>query len=309
MFIVDGVFSGGGVKAFAFLGALKVLDEHKIHFKRVAGTSAGAIVASFLAAGYNTKEIEELLDELDVKSLLDPPKTIIEASFLKWLNLYFRQGLYRGKELEKWFYRKLAEKDVYTFRDLPNGSLKLVASDLTNGKMIVLPDDLKNYGIDWKGFSVARALRMSCGIPFFFEPVKLKNDSDDAIFVDGGVLSNFPMWIFDNGNNERPVLGLKLSSPKEGIPPHQIKNGFQLFEALFETMKDAHDERYISRKHEKNIIFIPVEKYSATQFDLDENTKNTLIEIGRERTSKFLETWQPILKNKQTYKKWQYRKE
>lgn len=303
MFIVDGVFSGGGVKAFAFLGALKVLDERQIRFKRVAGTSAGAIVASFLAAGYNTEEIEELLDELDVKALLDPPRTIIEASFLKWLNLYFRQGLYRGKELEKWFYKKLAEKDVYTFRDLPNGSLKIVTSDLTNGKMIVIPDDLHQYGIDWKNFSVARALRMSCGIPFFFEPVKLKNNNDDAIFVDGGVLSNFPMWIFDNGNGkERPILGLKLSSPKEGIPPHNIKNALQLFEALFQTMKDAHDERYISRRHEKNIIFIPVESYSATQFDLDDNTKKTLIEIGRNRTEKFLETWEPI-QNQYTLRK------
>lgn len=297
MFIVDGVFSGGGVKAFAFLGALKVLDEQNIQFKRVAGTSAGAIVASFLAAGYNTKEIEELLEELDVKSLLDPPKIIIEASFFKWLNLYFRQGLYRGKELEKWFYKKLAEKDVYTFRDLPNGSLKLVTSDLTNGKMIVIPDDLSNYGIDWRNFSVARALRMSCGIPFFFEPVRLKNDSEEAIFVDGGVLSNFPMWIFDNGN-ERPVLGLKLSSPKEGMPPKKIRNALNLFEALFETMKDAHDERYISRKHEKNIIFIPVENYSATQFDLDDKTKKILIEIGRNRTSKFLETWSPFIQNR-----------
>ena len=64
-----------------------------------------------------------------------------------------------------------------------------------------------------------------------------------------------------------------------------------LFEALFATMKDAHDERYISRRHEKDVIFIPVEEYSATQFDLNEETKETLMEIGRHRTIEFLKNW------------------
>ena len=65
--------------------------------------------------------------------------------------------------------------------------------------MMVLPDDLEKYGVSPDSFPVARALRMSCGIPFFFEPVRLKIGSGDTIVVDGGVLSNFPMWIFDNG--------------------------------------------------------------------------------------------------------------
>ena len=90
---------------------------------------------------------------------------------------------------------------------------------------------------------------MSCGIPFFFEPVKLKVTSSDTIIVDGGVLSNFPMWIFDNGNKERPIIGLKLSSKSEEMEPRKIKNGLNLFEALFSTMKNAHDERYISQKN------------------------------------------------------------
>ena len=185
--------------------------------------------------------------------------------------------------MEKWFLEKLADKGVYSFSDLPEGSLKLVASDLTNGRMIVLPDDLERYGIVQETFPVARAVRMSCGIPFFFEPVSLKIGSGDTIVVDGGVLSNFPMWIFDNdvGKKERPVLGLKLSRRKEEIEGRQIKNAINLFEALFSTMKNAHDEKYISRKHEKNIVFIPVDNYSATQFDLDEESKKDLMDIGR----------------------------
>ena len=60
--LVDGVFSGGGIKGFAFVGALQVLEDRGIYFERVAGTSAGAIMACFIAAGYTADEIEELLD-------------------------------------------------------------------------------------------------------------------------------------------------------------------------------------------------------------------------------------------------------
>lgn len=291
--LVDGVFSGGGIKGFAFVGALQVLEDRGIYFERVAGTSAGAILACFIAAGYSADEIEKLLDELDVGTFLDPPRAFSSIPFMRWINLYFRMGLYQGKALEKWFYEKLADKDVYTFDDLPEGTLKLIASDLTNGKMIVLPDDLEEYGVKPGSFLISRALRMSCGVPFFFQPVKMRVSGGESIVVDGGVLSNFPIWLFDDENKrkDRPMLGLKLSSAKEHMEPYKIKNGLNLFEALFSTMKDAHDERYISRVHEKSIIFIPVEKYSATKFDLDEKTKLQLMEIGRNRTLQFLENW------------------
>ena len=292
--IVDGVFSGGGIKGFAYVGAIQALEERKIKFKRVAGTSAGAILAAFIAAGYNAQELEEIFDELNLKVFRDPPKFWIDMPILKWINLYMRFGIYRGNTLEKWFHQKLAEKRIRTFGDLPKGTLKLVASDLTNGKILVLPDDLVNYGVDARTFPISRALRMSCGLPFFFEPVYLKDGKTECVIVDGGVLSNFPLWIFDNGDKERAVLGLKLSSAKEEMSPHQIDNAIQLFEALFSTMQNAHDNRYIARKLEKNIIFIPVEKYSATQFDMDEETKQKLIDIGKERTVQFLKKWSPV---------------
>jgi len=290
---IDGVFSGGGLKGFALVGAYQVLEAENFRFRRVAGTSAGAILATFIAAGYSGKEIQTMLEELDVPSLLDSRKTFLPFPFMKWINVYRHLGLYKGKALEKWFFQKLSEKGVYTFADLPKDSLKLVASDLTNGRMIVLPDDLSNYHIDAKNFSVACALRMSCGIPFFFEPVTLKTGKGESIIVDGGVLSNFPLWIFDDreGRKVRPIIGLKLSRRREEQCPHEIKNGLDLYEALFSTMKDAHDERYISRRHEKDIIFIPVDDYSATQFDLDEEAKEALLEIGRNRTIQFLKTW------------------
>ena len=84
---VDGVFSGGGIKGFAYVGAMQALEERGITFKRVAGTSAGAILATFVAAGFNAEELETIFDELNVKALLDSPKRVLKLPFLKWINL------------------------------------------------------------------------------------------------------------------------------------------------------------------------------------------------------------------------------
>lgn len=291
--LIDGVFSGGGLKAFTLVGAYQMLEEKGFRFKRVAGTSAGAILACLIAAGYTGKEIEEVLDNQDFQSLLDPRKTIIPLPFMKWLLLYWRLGLYQGIALENFFMETLAAKGVYTFGDLPPGTLKLVTSDLTNGKMMVIPDDLPHYGIPAASFPIARALRMSCGLPFIFEPVKLTVGDGKAIVVDGGVLSNFPLWVFDEptGKRERPILGLKISRAQEEWSGYKITNGLNLFEALFSTMQTAHDERYISRKHEKNIIFIPVDEKLTTKFDMSQEMKERLIEKGKSRTNQFLKTW------------------
>lgn len=290
---IDGVFSGGGLKGFALVGAYEVLEEKGYQFERVAGTSAGAILASFVAAGYTAKEIEQLLDELDLATFLDTRKIIFPLPFMKWIRLYWRLGIYQGKVLEQWIFDKLAQKGIYSFADLPEGALKLVASDLTNGKMIVLPDDLERYGISAKSFPVARAVRMSCSIPFFFEPIKMKVGAGDTIIVDGGVLSNFPMWLFqdENRRKKRPIIGLKLSGSKEEVGGFKINNALQLFEALFSTMKNAHDDRYISREHEKDVVFIPVDHINATQFQMEDEKKVEMMEIGRARTEQFLRFW------------------
>lgn len=291
--LIDGVFSGGGLKGFALVGAYQVLEEKGYQFERVAGTSAGAILASFIAAGYSAKEIETLLDELDLAEFLDQRKIIFPLPFMKWLRLYWRLGMYQGKVLEQWIFDKLAKKGIYSFADLPVGALKLVASDLTNGKMIVLPDDLESYGISPESFPVARAVRMSCSIPFFFEPIKMKVQTGETIVVDGGVLSNFPMWLFkdDDRNRKRPIIGLKLSRSKEEVGGYDINNALQLFEALFSTMKNAHDDRYISREHEKDVVFIPVDHIKSTAFNMEDEMKAEMMEIGRARTIQFLRFW------------------
>ncbi|MDW4527310.1 patatin-like phospholipase family protein [Rossellomorea marisflavi] len=288
---IDGVFSGGGIKGFALIGAYQAVEEKGYTFKRLAGTSAGAIISAFIAAGYTSKEIAKLMDEVDVKTFMDASP--FSLPIIKWFMVYFRLGLYKGKALEAWIGEKLKAKGVETFADLPPHSLRVIASDLSNGRMIVLPDDLDGYGIPKETFPVARAIRMSANLPFFFEPVKLKSLEGTSITVDGGVLSNFPMWLFDKETNksERPVLGVKLSHDLTDQPKKVIKNAIELYQALFTTMRDAHDARYISRKHERNIVFIPTEGVMTTDFELDGSRKSELIEFGRTRTAEFLKYW------------------
>lgn len=293
MMDIDGVFSGGGIKGVALIGAYEVLEKRGFTFKRLAGTSAGAIIASLIAAGYSSKEMSDMMKELNLNDFLDQRKTLLPFSLAKWLLLYFKMGLYRGELLEEWLGKKLARKGVYTFKDLPPETLRVIASDLSTGRMLVLPDDLVQYGIPKENFPVSRAIRMSCGIPYFFEPVKLRSLSGTNIVVDGGILSNFPIWLFQKEEQKqlRPVIGIKLSNRIEQQPKRMIKNGLQLFESLFHTMKDAHDARYISRKHERNIIFIPTEDTFAGEFSINDEKKEALLKKGRVKAEQFLKSW------------------
>ncbi|WP_079509712.1 patatin-like phospholipase family protein [Mesobacillus jeotgali] len=290
---IDGVFSGGGIKGLALVGACAEIEERGFRFKRVAGTSAGSLIAGLLAAGYTSLEMAAILDDLDLKKFLDSRKTIFPSALTKWLFVYWRLGLYKGDELECWIAEKLAARGLHTFGDLAPDALRVIASDLTNGRLLILPDDLPKYGVDPRTFPVARAIRMSCSLPFFFEPVKLRDRVGANIVVDGGVLSNFPMWLFDKENVKkvRPVLGVKLTQSMIQQPTNKIKNALQMFEALFETMKDAHDSRYISRKHEKNIIFIPTDGNLTTEFHLSDEKKIELIELGKKNAEKFFKSW------------------
>ncbi|MFI8576685.1 patatin-like phospholipase family protein [Rossellomorea aquimaris] len=289
---IDGVFSGGGIKGLALIGAYQALEEKGYKFKRLAGTSAGAVIAAFIAAGYSSRELLKIMDDIDFNKLLDS-NAIISLPIIKWLRVYNRLGLYKGVALESWVEEKLKARGIYTFADLPPHSLRVIASDLSNGRLLVLPDDLEKYGIAKETFPVARAIRMSASLPYFFEPVKLRSLEGISFMVDGGVLSNFPMWLFDRENVKkiRPVIGVKLSHDLVGKPKKQIKNAIDMYEALFTTMKDAHDSRYISRKLEKNIIFIPTEGVLTTEFGLTPEKRAELFQYGKSKAEAFLQKW------------------
>lgn len=292
---IDAVFSGGGVKSFAFLGALQSMKLKGLEIERVAGTSAGAIVAGLLAANYSLKELKDTINSLNLEALSDPPLISKVIPFSKWFYLYFKMGIYKGDRFEEWLYNRLAVKNVYTFRDIKPGYLRIVVSDLSLGKLVVIPDDLERiYGIDPDHFPIARAIRMSAGYPYFFMPMKMSGKAAvKSIIVDGGLLSNYPLWIFDRPDerNLRPVLGVKLSGDVSITDPKKITNVVDMSQALFTTMKQAHDVRYITTTHQKNTIFIPIKHVEAINFNIDEKTKERLIALGEKSAEEFLLNW------------------
>lgn len=293
MMWIDIVFSGGGVKGFAFIGALNKLEQNGFQFKRTAGTSAGAIVAALLAAGYKAAEMKKLMDQMDTSHLIDP-RTPVSFPLFKWLRVYFRMGLYKGDSLEKWLIDVLAAKNVHTFSDLEPGALKIIVTDASRGRMIVIPDDLSDYGIDPALFSVARAVRMSAGLPFFFEPLPLVAESGEkSLIVDGGLLSNFPLWLFDQGgqNPPRPFLGIQTVKSMAYQSPAPIQNAVELFRGLFTAMREAYDEKTIKKLKDSNIIVIPVANVATEDFNISVGERDRLYALGEDETEVFLKKW------------------
>ena len=133
---------------------------------------------------------------------------------------------------------------------------------------------------------------MSMSIPFFFEPVQLAHGADQSYVVDGGVLSNFPVWLFDDGTPDPswPTFGYKLVDPDEGRP-HVITGPVTLLAALFSTMLEAHDARYIEDQQFVRTIPIPTLGVRTIDFDLPPERRDQLYASGEAAAKKFFSEW------------------
>jgi predicted acylesterase/phospholipase RssA len=67
----DAVFEGGGVKGIGLVGTVYEIENAGYEFENLAGTSAGAIVASLLAVGYKSEEIKRELERLNYNDFKD----------------------------------------------------------------------------------------------------------------------------------------------------------------------------------------------------------------------------------------------
>lgn len=299
----DAVFEGGGVKGIGLVGAIAVAEERGYQWQNLAGTSAGAIVAALLAAGYTAAELKEVMAELDYKNFMD--KGLVDRLPLgKIASLIFEKGIYEGKWFENWMRGLLKQKGKQTFGDLIMDEfknderyrfkLRVIASDISNGRMLVLPQDIADFGIRPEDLNIAAAIRMSMSIPFFYEPVRLRNMKTNQVsyIVDGGILSNFPVWLFDTEGAipEWPTLGFKLVEPEEGAP-NKVVGPISLLTALFSTMSEAHDARYIKDADFVRTIPIPTLDVRTTDFDLSREKSEKLYQSGRKAAEKFFDTW------------------
>ncbi|WP_245553023.1 patatin-like phospholipase family protein, partial [Brevibacillus massiliensis] len=288
----DAVFEGGGVKGIAFIGAISVMEEHGFEWHRLSGTSAGSIVAALLSAGYNSQELTPVFQRLNYLSFLQQ-RGLARLPYIGGIaGLLFKEGIYPSDNIEKFVDELLARKGVRVFGDLPGGKLRIIASDITAGKMLIFPDDLTDFDLDPDNFPIARAVRMSCSIPYFFYPYRMKKNGGFHYIVDGGLLSNFPVWLFDGpGLPEWPAFGFRLANKATSGEKSKIRGLISFSKALLTTMLDAHDRFHIEHNSAVRTVFIPTLGIRTTQFNLSEAKRVELIASGRKATEAFLQTW------------------
>ncbi len=281
MIEVYGVFEGGGVRGTALVGAVAAAEKKGIGFRSVAGTSAGAIVASLIAAGYKAEEMRALLTETDFKKFMDP---VSRVPLWKYCALWRRLGLYKGDEFHRWIAEKISFKltkrrhDSPTFEQLPI-PLTVIAADIVRQQVKVFsrrrtPD-----------VAVADAVRMSMSIPLFFCPVRF----GEEVIVDGGVLSNFPAWAFEEERKTAPlpILGFRLQP--DDVPQPRIRSLWGLFVALRDTVIRANIPLQIEGLDGLCVIDLPTLGVRTTDFNLEEKKKEDLYWAGHRESLAALE--------------------
>ncbi|MEO1146477.1 MAG: patatin-like phospholipase family protein [Cyanobacteria bacterium J06638_22] len=306
-YFADAVFEGGGVKGTAFLGALRCFSEVGVQWKRVAGTSAGAITAALVVADFPIEDLERIIGQLDYENQILQEKTspfIFNRSpeddldspqwMIPNLLLVGQLGQYSTDPFKQWIAQVLSDRQINTFQDIirqrQGRALKVVISDISLRKMVVLPDDLHkvypNYVRKTVDFEVAEAVRLSMSIPFFFNPGKLA----DSTIVDGGILSNFPLWIYDVTTHHRPprwpTFGFRISEDLSGR--HSVNNAVDLLTGMLDTALIASDRYHLQRYEQERVIEIDTSQVTATEFNFTNEKKDDLYRNGYLATKDFL---------------------
>ena len=216
------IFEGGGVKGIAYAGVMEELSKRNItgNIRRVGGTSAGAINALLFALGYSNTDISKILDTLDFNSFMDDSIGVIRDTH----RIFNEFGLYKGDVYKDWvgaLVKKKLGHELSTFRDLEqqnasNGAVLYVyGTNLSTGYGEVFSAE------HTPNVRLVDAMRITMSIPLFFRAV---TDIRGDVFVDGGLLNNFPITLFDRLKYVDAIGGNKISSFFEMTDKHKKAN-------------------------------------------------------------------------------------
>jgi predicted acylesterase/phospholipase RssA len=306
-----GVFEGGGVRAAAHAGAFAAAKSAGVTFGRVAGTSGGSIVAALVAAGATPQFLTEELGQLDFASLLSSPseaRTVFTKLPIKWrwarrissgaprkiLDLATYSGLHDSERLEAWVedrLQKLVQSrrtpgtvGPVTFSEL-SIPLHVVATDLSTRRPRVWSCEETPHE------SVAHAVRCSCSIPFFFQPIS----HGSSLLVDGGVLSNLPAFAFSSlggSSGSRSVLSrvlaFRLVEDANSVRPP--KDLAEFGAALAGAAIDGATHIQSQLQPHVHTIRIPTGTVRSTDFSgVDTAVRTKLYEAGRQAVRQFID--------------------
>jgi NTE family protein len=300
----DLVLEGGGAKGVALAGAVAGLADAGVVPERVAGTSAGAVVAALLAAGLPAGQLDALARDLDLRELV--PEGPLDqlgrlGQGLRGLSVLLELGLHDHRPLKAWLRARLSALGVDTFGDLRRDvtgddvsgrrqyRLVLAAADVTRSRRVLLPWDYADYGLDPDAQPVVEAVAASAAIPFVFEPVRLPYPGTDqtAVLVDGGLLSNFPVDVFDrkDGRPPRwPTIGVKLSARPDGqqdlVQP--VTGPASYLRAVIATTVTAWDQRHLDDPSVfERTVFVDTTGFPSLDFGLNPAQRAALADRGR----------------------------
>lgn len=302
------------MRGIAHVGALGVLEEQGYEVHRTAGASAGALIAAFAAAELGAARMAERLHAgLDLAGFREAHGLARFGLGGRLAAVWRDNGAFAGDRLRDWLHAELKTAGVEHFGDLrlpgdPDGPplaederyrLVVVVADLSLGQLVRLPWDYRRlYGLDPDRQLVADAVRASTSIPFFFKPVRL-GWADAGRFshlVDGGLVSDFPIGIFDRADGRPPrwpTFGIKLSRPRSvGEVAHEIDGLRSFATAVFETAISGNDQSRLSQPCiAARTIFVDPLGIPSTEFRLAAAERERLYASGREAALRFLERW------------------
>ena len=236
-------FESGGIKGLAYVGVIRYLEERGIKVYKASGCSVGSIFAALVVAGYKSKEIETIIDSINIKE-------IIETNSLK--EGIRNKGINKIDKLEKRIEEVLLKKNIKTFQDLKHGEdylLKIIVTDNIKKEMVIIPNDLVKYGINKDTFKVSKAIAMSCSIPLFYSQYKIGKN----VFVDGGATNRFPIEVVCDGIH--PVLGVKL-----------VRQNFKALDFFQNKIYKIKKEKTKLKGNNIVILELDIPNVKATQF-------------------------------------------
>lgn len=190
--------------------------------------------------------------------------------------------------------------------------LAIITSEITTHTKVIFPAMAELYWKNTESINPAKFVRASMSIPFFFYPFTVdhipnagmtNNEKwdlhagyngpvpDKVKFVDGGMLSNFPINVFHikSGIPSRPTFGVRLSTYRESFSSTDKIFGF--CGAMINTMRQIHDYDFILKNpdYEKLICRIDAdEEYNWLNFGMKEKRQQDLFNLGAEKALEFL---------------------
>ena len=317
---LDLVLAGGGGKGIGLVGAVVRLMEAGYRAHRVAGSSAGSILGSIVAAAakgdqLTPSEFRDFALSVDYRKFLDPgPIERVPLLGAAWAILQ-GNGVYRGDYVRDFVAGQLRGLGVETFGDLrldddelpPERRYRLVvtAADVTRGQLVRLPWDYRRvYGLDPDEQVVADAVRASMSIPFLFRPVTMINAAGfTSRLVDGGLLSNYPIDSLDRLDGKRPrwpTLGVTLlpTLPEgidlvlPGLSPLRVFGGPHLLEEVLTTLLVGRDQAYLTEPWvSARTIRVDSTDVGVLDFDISPPEADALYLKGYAATDTFLSDW------------------